>query len=173
MGLDIYFYKTPKADNLLEVGNELNKLRKEIAGKLTDEEYNRMKSIYLGIMGCVSVHRDYGELAYFRKAYLIQDYFEYTENCSHKILNREDVEHFLSLLEEWETLNANKKDYKREEYNKLVRAKFGLDDLVYFWYDSEPYEIENDMIISLICHIEEVLENTDAKKENIILYCWW
>lgn len=173
MGLDVYFFKMKNANTLLAAGKTLDSLRKELHGVITPEQEKKLDSVRTNLIEYEHNKDSYIELAYFRKAYFIQSYFRYEDDCTDMAIDREELRYFLSLLKDWKTINADKSKYTEDKYNETIFDLFSLENYGNFWLGYMPYEIEEESIDNFISSIENVLNDTDPETDTIILFCWW
>lgn len=109
--------------------------------------------------------KDYEEVAYWRKANQIREWFnshlEYgVENCEHTLVDKEDLE---QLLEDCKKVLE---DHTLAE--ELLPTSSG------FFFGSTDYdEWYFEELEETIKMLERILKETDFENENIYYYEWW
>ena len=169
MGLDVYFRKYQDYSSLRkakEITQQCNALCEEFKD---NDKFQQLKTSISQLETALEQNIEQDEIAYFRKAYFILSYFEYTENCSDMILTKQDVQNLINSLRA--VLALNKQEYSISEYENKVYAILRCDNNN-FWYDYTPNNIPLDMYETAIDHLEYALEEI-KDNEPIILHAWW
>ncbi len=112
--------------------------------------FKKSKNIKQLILNNLNDERDYKEVAYWRKDYLIHEWFcenFEVENCEYVEISKE------RLLELVEYLKENIEESRGDEY---ISTKVIID------YNGDSIKILN-----------KIIEETDWENEEIYYYAWW
>lgn len=194
MGLDIYFNKqnkmNPEREEALKNFKEADEALSDFwmrhpefdpaahggtIGKEHDElekTYKVCKSVYNSLM-------EREEVAYFRKVNLLLSFFGYNENCTDLIITKDQVEDLIgtcsNVLDHFSKLYQyfHKEDiYNREEWIDYCQET--LPNQEGFFFGCCEYD---ESYINKVQHVkkcfEEVIENVDWERQDLIMYCWW
>lgn len=107
--------------------------------------YKKSTDYKQAIMNSLEDKNDYQEVMYWRKDYLIHEWFSHNfdvENCEFVKITKEDLQNLIEYL--------------------------GEDDLV-----CEEIEIEEEEIKESIKKLNEIIKETDWENEEIYYYAWW
>jgi hypothetical protein len=194
MGLDIYFYKqnkmNPKREEALKNFNEADKALNDFWMKNPDfdpaahggtigkehdeleETYKVCKSVYNSLM-------EREEVAYFRKVNLLIPFFGYNENCTYLAIAKDQVEDLIgtcsNVLDHFSKLHQyfHKEDiYNREEWVDYCQETLPNQE-GFFFGCCEYDEWYIDKVQSVKKTFEEVIENVDWERQDLMMYCWW
>lgn len=178
MGLDIFFNKAEKSNFMIE--NAINEFYEKTS---EDMAYDKVKEIALSlgiedrlnieehqytntkneVVKYVSAARnDTSEVMYFRKHNWLLPFFGYGENCSNKVISKDDVEQFISVAEKV----LEKKDVETAE--ELLPTESGFffgNDAYNEWYFKD---VEEDLEEFRNC-----FANMDWDNDVLLMNCWW
>lgn len=178
MGLDIFFNKAEKSNFMVE--NAINEFYKKWD---VDMAYDKTKKIArsLGIEDRLHIEehlytneknevvkyvtaerKDTSDVMYFRKHNWLLPFFGYVENCTNKVISKDDVELFISAAEKV----LEKKDV--ETAKELIPTESG------FFFGNTEYDewyfkgIEKDLEEFRNC-----FANMDWDNDVLLMHCWW
>ena len=176
MGLDIYFnrfrrtkYAEYKA-KCKKANKELKDFEKSMKEKYHSTDFNiwseKDQQRYHELYQALPSESDYGtEIGYFRKVNFLMEFFHYEGNCEDKEISLDEVK---ELAERCTKVLMHKGE--EDEYH----AKHLLPTQEGFFFGSTEY---NDYYYQDVKEVGEwatkVVEETDAEKDIIVMYCWW
>ena len=105
------------------------------------------------------------EVAYFRKHNWLLPFFEYGQNCSDKVIEKDELEHFIETARQ--VLEASP-DKRIEVAKEVLPTEAG-----FFFGDTEYDDYYFECLKKEIEAFEEILEETDFETYEIIMNCWW
>lgn len=178
MGLDIFFYKAGKSNLMVE-----NAIKDFYEKMSEDMAYDKVKEIArsLGIEDRLNIREhqftntksevvklvtaernDISDMMYFRKHNWLLPFLGFEENCSYKVISKDDVERFISAAEKV----LEKKDVETaEELLPTASGCFFGNNEYNEWYFKD---VEEDLKEFRNC-----FANMDWDNDILLMYCWW
>ena len=194
MGLDIYFYKqnkiNPEREEALKNFNEADEalsnfwmkhpeFDRAAHGGSIGKEHDELEKTYEDCKSTYNVLMEREKVAYFRKVNLLLPFFGYSENCSDLIITKDQVEdligtcsnvldYFSNLYE----LNSFKEYYDKQEWIEYCQETLPNQDGFFFGsYEYDECYIDKVQRVKKI--FQEVIENVDWERQDLVMYCWW
>ena len=194
MGLDIYFYKqnkmNPEREEALKNFNEADEALSDFWMRHPDfepaahggsirEEHDELEKTYKVCKSVYNSLMEREEVAYFRKVNLLIPFFKYGENCSDLIITKDQVEDLIgtcsNVLDHFSNLKQLYKEedvYTEEEWIEYCQEVLPNQDGFFFGsYEYDEWYLDKVEYVKKL--FEEVIENVDWERQDLVMYCWW
>lgn len=194
MGLDIYFYKqnkmNPEREEALKNVNGADEALNEFwmknpefdpaaHGGSIGKEYDELEKTYKVCRSTYKILMECEEVAYFRKVNLLLPFFGYGENCSDLIITKDQVEdligtcsNVLDYFSNLRELYLEKDVYTKQEWIDYCQET--LPNQEGFFFGGYEYdEVYLNKVEQVKKQFEEVIEDVDWEKQDLVMHCWW
>lgn len=164
MGLDISFFKTTKGA-YQEHQEALRKHWGELNPNISNQDYEALpKDERAKYDKLFDTAPHFGsrleEIGDFRKVNLIVSFFNYEDNCSYMVIQKDKINELLDAC------NAVLGDHDKAEEFLPTQSGFFFGSTDYDeWYFKNVERVRNWCV--------ETLRDTDWENEDILLWCWW